>query len=166
MSKFRNWPHKYMIFSDHFHLDSFCDCFLCLDVRVWGGFSEPSLLGMDCPTMLTVGRRAEASSDCCSCSSPIVAALYPMSWAMELQKRIVSIASKVKHLWVCSLDPSTVASDSSKVRHKSVLLLYQLAATNMVIKFKWKRQQNNSDVDRNAYNWLSWHFKQNKNALQ
>ena len=77
-------PHKYMIFSDHFHLDSFCDCFLCLDVRVWGGFSEPSLLGMDCPTMLTVGRRAEASSDCCSCSSPIVAALYAISREMEL----------------------------------------------------------------------------------
>ena len=66
-------PHKYMIFSDHFHLDSFCDCFLCLDVRVWGGFSEPSL------PMIIVGRRAEASSDCCSCSSPIVAALYAMS---------------------------------------------------------------------------------------
>ena len=75
------------------------DLFLCLGVRLWGGFSEPSLLGMDCPTMVTVGRRAEASSDCCSCSSPIVAALYAMSCAMELQKRIVSVASSnVKHL--------------------------------------------------------------------
>jgi hypothetical protein len=123
--KFRNWLHKYRIFSDHFNLDSFCDCFLCLGVCLWGGFSGPSLLGMDCPTMVTVVRRAEASSDCCSCYSPIVAALYTMSWAIELQQRIALIASsKVRHLWVCSLDQTTVDSDSCKLRHKSVLLLY------------------------------------------
>jgi hypothetical protein len=99
-----------------------------------GGFSEPSLLGMDCPTMLAVGQRAEANSDCSSCSSLIVAALCAMSWVMELQKRIVSIASyKVKHLWVCSLDPSIVARDSCKIRHKSVLLLYQRLVIFMCI---------------------------------
>jgi hypothetical protein len=115
VSKFRNWLHKYMIFSDHFHFDSFCDCFLFLDARVWGGFSETSLTEMDCPTILTVGRRAEGSPDCCSCSNQIVTDLYAMSRAMELQKRIVSIASsKVKHISVF-LDPSTIASDSCKV---------------------------------------------------
>ena len=52
-----------------------------------------------------------------------VAALNGMSWAMELQKRIVSVAtSKVKHLSICSLEPSTVASNSfQQVRHKLVV---------------------------------------------
>ena len=53
--------------------------FRCLDIRLLGGCNELSPLEMDCSTMVTVGRGAESSSDCCSRSSPIVAALYTMS---------------------------------------------------------------------------------------
>ena len=55
------------------------DLFRCLEIRLLGGCSELSPLEMDCSTMVTVGQGAEASSDCCSRSSPTVAALYAMS---------------------------------------------------------------------------------------
>lgn len=55
------------------------DLFLCLGIRLLGGFSEQSPLEIDCPTMVTAAQGTESSSDCCSRSSPIVAALYAMS---------------------------------------------------------------------------------------
>jgi hypothetical protein len=55
------------------------DLFLCFRICLLGGFSELLPLEMDCPTMVTVGRGADRSSDCSSRSSPIVAALYAMS---------------------------------------------------------------------------------------
>ena len=53
--------------------------FLSLGIRLWGSFSELSPFGMDFPTIVTVGRGAEEGPSFCSCSSPIVAALYAMS---------------------------------------------------------------------------------------
>lgn len=55
------------------------DLFLCLGIRLLGCFSEQSPLEIDCPTMVTAGRGTESCSNCCSRSSPIVAALYAMS---------------------------------------------------------------------------------------
>jgi hypothetical protein len=77
-------------------------------VRLWGSFSKPSSLWKGLPIPMTVGRGATDSRDPCSFSNAVVAALYVMSWTMELHKRIVSVASsKVKLLWICFLDPST-----------------------------------------------------------